>query len=76
MGELAAEAGLPPGVFNVVTSADPAMAGEMLVTDPRVDLISFTGSTAIGRRVMEKGAAIAEARVPGTGRQVGQHRPR
>jgi aldehyde dehydrogenase (NAD+) len=57
MGELAAEAGLPPGVLNVVTSADPAMAGEMLVTDPRVDLISFTGSTAIGRRVMEKGAA-------------------
>jgi aldehyde dehydrogenase (NAD+) len=57
MGELAVEAGLPPGVFNVVTSADPAMAGELLVTDPRVDLISFTGSTAIGRRVMEKGAA-------------------
>ena len=57
MGELAAEAGFPPGVFNVVTSADPAMAGEMLVTDPRVDLISFTGSTAVGRRIMEKGAA-------------------
>lgn len=57
MGELALEAGFPPGVFNVVTSADPAMAGEMLVADPRVDLISFTGSTAVGRRVMEKGAA-------------------
>ena len=55
-GELAAEAGFPAGVFNVVTSADPAMAGEMLTTDPRVDLISFTGSTAIGRRIMEKGA--------------------
>ncbi len=57
MGELAAEAGFPPGVFNVITGADPAMAGEMLVTDPRVDLISFTGSTAIGKRIMEKGAA-------------------
>jgi len=57
MGELAVEAGFPPGVFNVITSADPAMAGEMLVADPRVDLISFTGSTAVGRRVMEKGAA-------------------
>ena len=57
MGELAIEAGLPPGVFNVITSADPAMAGEMLVADPRVDLISFTGSTAVGKRVMEKGAA-------------------
>jgi aldehyde dehydrogenase (NAD+) len=57
MGELAAEAGFPAGVFNVITSGDPAMAGEMLVTDPRVDLISFTGSTAVGKRIMEKGAA-------------------
>jgi len=57
MGELAAEAGFPAGVFNVITSADPAMAGEMLVTDPRVDLVSFTGSTAIGKHIMEKGAA-------------------
>lgn len=56
MGELAAEAGFPAGVFNVVTASDPAEAGELLVTDPRVDLISFTGSTAIGKRIMEKGA--------------------
>ena len=55
MGELAMEAGFPKGVFNVVTSSDPAMAGEMLVTDPRVDLITFTGSTAVGKRIMEKG---------------------
>jgi len=57
MGELAIEAGLPPGVFNVVTSGDPAMAGEMLTKDPRVDLISFTGSTAVGKKIMENGAA-------------------
>ena len=57
MGELAAEADFPPGVFNVISSADPAMAGEMLVEDPRVDVISFTGSTAVGKRIMEKGAA-------------------
>jgi aldehyde dehydrogenase (NAD+) len=56
MGELAVQAGFPAGVFNVVTSADPATAGEMLVTDPRVDVISFTGSTAIGKRIMEKSA--------------------
>jgi aldehyde dehydrogenase (NAD+) len=56
MGELAAAAGFPPGVFNVITSSHPAMAGEMLVTDPRVDLISFTGSTAVGKHIMEKGA--------------------
>ncbi len=57
MGELAIEAGFPPGVFNVVTSADPAMAGEMLVADPRVDVVSFTGSTGVGKRIMERGAA-------------------
>jgi aldehyde dehydrogenase (NAD+) len=56
MGELAAEAGFPPGVFNVVTSADPAMAGEMLTKDPRVDLVSFTGSTAVGKLIMRNGA--------------------
>jgi len=57
MGELAAEAGLPPGVLNVITSADPAMAGEMLTRDPRVDVVSFTGSTAVGKRIMQNGAA-------------------
>jgi aldehyde dehydrogenase (NAD+) len=57
MGELAVEAGLPPGVFNVITSSDPAMAGEMLTKDPRVDLISFTGSTAVGKIIMQNGAA-------------------
>ncbi len=56
-GELAAEAGFPAGVLNVVFGADAALAGEMLVQDPRVDLISFTGSTGIGKRIMEQGAA-------------------
>ena len=55
-GELAAEAGFPKGVFNVITGSDPAMAGELLVVDKRVDLITFTGSTAIGKRIMSKGA--------------------
>ncbi|MFC4595819.1 aldehyde dehydrogenase family protein [Sphingobium tyrosinilyticum] len=57
LGELAHEVGFPRGVFNVVTAKDPATLGEMLVTDPRVDLISFTGSTAIGKRIMAQGAA-------------------
>ena len=56
LGEIAAEIGLPAGVLQVVTGSDPALLGEMLVTDPRVDLISFTGSTGIGKRIMEKGA--------------------
>jgi len=55
-GELAAEAGFPPGVLNVITGPEPAL-GELLVTDPRVDLITFTGSSAVGKRIMEKGAA-------------------
>ena len=55
-GELAAEAGFPAGVLNVITASDPAEAGEMLVTDPRVDLITFTGSTAIGKHITRQGA--------------------
>lgn len=55
-GELAKEAGFPDGVINVVFGQDPALAGEMLVQDPRVDLISFTGSTGVGKRIMEQGA--------------------
>jgi aldehyde dehydrogenase (NAD+) len=56
-GQLAKEAGFPDGVINVVFGSDPALAGEMMVTDPRVDLISFTGSTGVGKRIMEQGAA-------------------
>ncbi|MBC2667722.1 aldehyde dehydrogenase family protein [Novosphingobium piscinae] len=56
-GELAAAAGFPAGVINVVFGSDPALAGEMLVQDPRVDLVSFTGSTGVGKRIMEQGAA-------------------
>lgn len=54
-GEMAKEAGFPDGVLNVITGADPAL-GELLVIDPRIDLITFTGSSAIGKRIMEKGA--------------------
>lgn len=57
LGRLVAEkTDIPAGVVNVVTSSDH-LIGEQLVTDPRVDLISFTGSTATGRRIFEKGAA-------------------
>jgi aldehyde dehydrogenase (NAD+) len=57
IGRLVAEhTDIPAGVFNVVTSADH-LVGEELTLSPLVDLISFTGSTAVGRRIMEKGAA-------------------
>ena len=55
-GELAAEAGFPAGVLQVVFGEDPVLAGEMLVKDPRIDNVSFTGSTAVGKRIMEQGA--------------------
>lgn len=47
-----AEADLPPGVFNLVAGSGRPV-GEVLASDPRVDAISFTGSTATGRRLME-----------------------
>src|SRR6185312_2843850 len=49
VAEAAEQIGLPPGVFNVVT-ADREVS-ELLVRDPRVDKITFTGSTAAGRRI-------------------------
>jgi aldehyde dehydrogenase (NAD+) len=49
MAEVAEAVGLPPGVLNVVT-ADREVS-ELLVRDPRVDKITFTGSTAAGRRI-------------------------
>jgi len=45
------EAGLPPGVFNVVTGLGP-VAGEALVRHPLVRKVAFTGSTAVGKRIM------------------------
>ena len=47
---LAAEAGLPPGVLNVVQGYGEE-AGQPLVEDPRVAVVSFTGSTAVGRMI-------------------------
>jgi aldehyde dehydrogenase (NAD+) len=55
LGELIAEhTDIPPGVVNIVTSNDHAV-GALLSSDPRVDMVSFTGSTATGR-VMAAGA--------------------
>jgi aldehyde dehydrogenase (NAD+) len=45
---------IPAGVFNVITSRDPLVVGDQLVSDPRVDMVSFTGSTAVGKRIMAR----------------------
>src|SRR3954470_3642579 len=57
LGRLIAEkTDIPAGVVNVVTASDH-FVGEELTLSPKVDLISFTGSTVVGQRIMEKGAA-------------------
>jgi aldehyde dehydrogenase (NAD+) len=53
---LAEQTDVPAGVVNIVASSDHAL-GEIVSGDPRVDLVSFTGSTATGRRVMESASA-------------------
>jgi aldehyde dehydrogenase (NAD+) len=53
--ELAQEAGLPHGVFNLVSGTGPKV-GEALVGHPLVDMVSLTGSPRAGRRVMEVAA--------------------
>jgi aldehyde dehydrogenase (NAD+) len=47
---------IPAGVFNVITAADPKEVGDLLVGDPRVDMVSFTGSTAVGKHIMARAA--------------------
>jgi aldehyde dehydrogenase (NAD+) len=56
LGRLVAEhTDIPPGVLNVVPTPDNAVA-QALATDPRVDMISFTGSTAVGKELVRLGA--------------------
>ena len=55
LAEIIHEAGLPPGVFNLVNGTGPEV-GEMLASHPEVDMVSFTGSTRAGKRVGELAA--------------------
>jgi aldehyde dehydrogenase (NAD+) len=61
IGELALEAGIPPGVFNIVTGPG-RVVGDALVNHPDVDKVTFTGSPGVGRGIM-KGAASNFKRV-------------
>ena len=56
LAEVVHDAGLPAGVFNLVTGTGPGV-GEALVRHGAVDMVSFTGSTRAGRRVAELAAA-------------------
>ncbi len=51
---IAEETDLPAGVLGIVTASDPAEVGDVLTGDERVDLISFTGSTDVGKHIMER----------------------
>jgi betaine-aldehyde dehydrogenase len=55
LAELALEAGMPEGVFTVLTGPG-SVVGEAIITHPLVRKLAFTGSTEIGRRVMELGS--------------------
>src|SRR3546814_17864532 len=54
IAEAAAEAGIPPGVLNVITGHGEV--GDELTSNPMVDMVTFTGSTATGRRIMASAA--------------------
>ena len=53
IARLLEEAGVPQGVVNVVCTDEPAPLAEAILADPRVRKLSFTGSTAVGRRLLE-----------------------
>ncbi|MFK0284929.1 aldehyde dehydrogenase family protein [Streptomyces sp. NPDC090499] len=53
---IAEETGIPPGVVNVLTSSGPE-TGELLTTHPGIDMITFTGSTPVGKAIMAAASA-------------------
>ncbi|WP_229666011.1 NAD-dependent succinate-semialdehyde dehydrogenase [Wenxinia marina] len=56
MARLGAEAGVPPGVVNVLTTTQPGPVTSAMLADPRVRKLSFTGSTGVGRTLLAEAA--------------------
>ena len=56
LAELAQRAGVPKGVLNVVTAKDPVPVGRALTESPLVRMVTFTGSTEVGKILMEQAA--------------------
>lgn len=69
--KLLEQAGLPNGVVNLVTALDPKPVGEVFVTDKRVEKLTFTGSTGVGK-LLAQGAAAQMKRVS---LELGGHAP-
>jgi len=65
------DAGVPAGVINMVTAQNPAPIGEVFTSDPRVNKLTFTGSTAVGRTL----AAAAGASLKRISVELGGHAP-
>lgn len=70
LAELAAEAGLPDGVLNVVTG-DAAMIGRTFLEDPRLRKLSFTGSTEVGKQLI----SLSSRNVTNLSLELGGHAP-
>ena len=56
LAELLRECGLPAGVLNVITTSHTGDVMEPIIRDPRLRKLTFTGSTGIGRRLVEQSA--------------------
>src|SRR5690606_16894377 len=56
MARLGEEAGVPPGVVNVLTTSKPDAVTNAMLADPRVRKLSFTGSTGVGRTLLAEAA--------------------
>ncbi len=54
LAHLAHEAGIPPGVFNVLTCSSPDEVGKEIITHPLVRKVSFTGSTEVGKKIIQQ----------------------
>ena len=59
LADIIDEVGLPKGVFNLVTGLGPVV-GEAIVAHPKTDMVSFTGSTRAGKRVMQLAAEMVK----------------
>ncbi|MGX5203047.1 NAD-dependent succinate-semialdehyde dehydrogenase [Aliikangiella sp. IMCC44632] len=60
LAELAHQAGIPNGVFNVVVGSQAQPIGELLTTHPNVNKFSFTGSTAVGKKLLHQCASTVK----------------
>ncbi len=76
LAKILEEAGLPKGVLNLITASSSGETMGPLIADPRLRKMSFTGSTEVGRKLMEQASAEPPAPVDGARRQRPVHRVR